>query len=108
MKIANQFCPHAVIAPDERYHETQRAWQGVPSIARTRGGRLLVTFMSGGIYEPDPRNNSIMIYSDNNGDTWSEPILILKSQPQKRLRTSDMELWIAPNGALWAYWSEYP
>jgi len=108
MKIANQFAKHAVIDPDARYHESNRAWIGVPSIARTRGGRLLVTFMGGGIYEPDPRNESVMVYSDDNGETWSQPVLVLKSKPEERLRTSDMELWIAPDGSLWGFWSEYP
>ena len=82
MKIANQFAPYANITPDERYHESNRAWQGAPSIARTRGGRLFVGIMSGGIYEPDPRNECIVLYSDDNGDTWSQPILVLQSSPQ--------------------------
>lgn len=107
MKISNQFIPNAIISPDERYDENNRAWQGAPSVARTRGGRLFVSFMSGGIYEPDPRNNSMLVYSDDNGETWSEPILVLESLKDQRLRVSDLELWVSPTGELWMFWSEY-
>ena len=108
MKIANKFAPYANVSPDESYHENNRAWQGGPSIARTHGGRLFVSTMSGGIYEPDPRNYSLLFYSDDNGDTWSQPVLALESSPEDHLRRFELELWVAPNGALWGFWAEVP
>lgn len=108
MKIRNQFAPYAKICPDATDSEAMRAWQGCPSIAMTRGGRLYVTFMSGGIYEPDPRNCGIVMYSDNVGKSWSNPVLVLQSQPDRRLRIADPELWCDPQGRLWMFWAECP
>ena len=108
MKIANQFAPYIKIDLDESYHESNRAWQGGPTIARTKGGRLFVGAISGGIYEPDPRNYSLLFYSDDNGDTWSQPILSLESSPKEHLRRFEIELWTAPSGALWCFWAEVP
>lgn len=108
MKITNQFAPYANVAPDEHYREESLAWIGAPSIACTRGGRLFVSAMSGGIYEPDPRNCSLLFYSDDNGDTWSSPVLALESSPKDHLRRFELELWISPSGALWCFWAEVP
>ena len=110
MKVKNRFDPDIAITEEELkfYREENRAWQGVPSIARTRGGRLFVSFFSGGIYEPDPRNCALFIYSDDNGESWSDPFLVIKSQPDKCLRRGDPSLWIAPNGALWIFWNVAP
>lgn len=108
VKVKNKFAPNAVIDGLEAYTEDKRAWQCGPSISRTKKGRLFITFMSGGIYEPDPRNHGAMIYSDDNGDTWSDPILVIESKRTERLRTTDPETWIAPDGALWLFWEETP
>ncbi len=111
MKIANKFAENVIIDAETlaaKYSEEMRAWQGAPSIACTRGGRLFVSFMSGGIYEPDPRNCDLLVYSDDNGDHWSSPVLAIESRPEIRQRISDLELWIAPNGALWMFWHEAP
>ena len=80
MRITNRFAENVKIEFDDTYREENRAWQGAPTLARTKGGRLYVGFMSGGIYEPDPRNNCLLVYSDDNGETWSEPILSIESK----------------------------
>lgn len=92
----------------EIYRDENRAWQGVPSIVRTRGGRLLATFVSGGIYEPDPRNCCLLVYSDDDGESWSAPVLSIEGKPEEYIRASDGELWLAPNGSLWLIWAEIP
>ena len=109
--IANKFADYVVADPKElakKYDENVRAWQGGPSIARTRGGRLFVAFMSGGIYEPDPRNCGLVVFSDDDGENWSSPILAIESRRAERQRIGDLELWTAPNGALWLFWPEAP
>ena len=108
MKIKNQFMPNAVISPGEEYSEKERAWQGAPSIAMTDGGRLFVGFMSGGIYEPDPRNHMVLVYSDDKGDTWSEPVLVIESKPKNNTRCFEIELWRSPENELWMFWVEVP
>lgn len=108
MKIKNQFTPNAVIDPGFEYHESNRAWQGAPSIAMTDSGRLFVGFMSGGIYEPDPRNHMVLVYSDDKGDTWSEPVLVIESKPENNTRCFEIELWRSPKNELWMFWVEVP
>ena len=108
MKIKNQFMPNAVTSPGEEYSERERAWQGAPSIAMTDGGRLFVGFMSGGIYEPDPRNHMVLVYSDDKGDTWSEPVLVIESKPENNTRCFEIELWRSPENELWMFWVEVP
>ncbi len=108
MKLSKSFAKNILTDVAEKYSEEKRAWQGAPSIARTRGGRLFVSFMSGGIYEPDPRNCGLAVYSDDNGETWSAPIFSIESKPEERLRSTDPEFWLAPNGALWLIWAEIP
>jgi len=108
MRIANRFAENVKIEFDDTYREENRAWQGAPTLARTKGGRLYVGFMSGGIYEPDPRNNSLLIYSDDDGDTWSEPVLSIESKPEINHRCFEFELWNAPDDSLWMFWAEVP
>lgn len=108
MIFRNRFAPFVNIAPDESYSERNRAWQGAPSVALTRGGRLYLTYMSGGIYEPDPRNCAIIQYSDDGGDRWSEPVAVLESRPDERIRVTDPEFWADPDGSLWLFWGEAP
>lgn len=108
MRISRRFVENSAIDGLDAYYEECRAWQGVPSIARSKGGRLFCALTSGGIYEPDPRNYSVLQYSDDDGETWSLPVLAINSKPDERVRASDLELWIAPNGALWLFWCEIP
>jgi len=108
MITTNKFAKNVRVNIAEEYAEENRAWQGAPSIARTRGGRLYVGFMSGGIYEPDPRNHCLLIYSDDNGETWHGPVLSIESKPDERLRSFEIELWSAPDGELWMFWAETP
>lgn len=108
MITPNSFAKNVRINIEKEYSEENRAWQGAPSIARTKGGRLFVGFMSGGIYEPDPRNHCLIVYSDDRGDTWSGPVLSIESKPMERLRCFEIELWTAPDGALWLFWVETP
>ena len=108
MRILSSFASNAIVDGLCEYREENRAWQGVPSIEITRGGRLFCACTSGGIYEPDPRNYSVLQYSDDKGDTWSEVVLAIVSKPEERVRASDLELWIAPDGAMWLFWSEIP
>lgn len=108
MKVTRFDYPGADLAPGERYAEAHRAWQGVPSLALTRGGRLFAGFMSGGIYEPDPRNCGILLFSDDGGDHWSAPVLALNGLPRERKRNTDIELWVDPDGKLHLFWCEAP
>lgn len=87
------------------YYQSQRKWQGIPSIERTAKGRLFSAFYSGGITE-QAGNYIILIMSDNDGETWSEPIAVAYEGEDKR--AYDECLWIDPEGRLWFIWSVMP
>ena len=77
-----------------RYVGRNRKWQGIPSLTRTRGGRLYVCFYSGG--EGEGAENYVLLKkSDDDGKTWSEPVLAI--DPAGNVRAFDPWLWTAPD-----------
>ncbi len=83
----------------------KRIWQGIPSLERTRGGRLFATFYSGTICE-DYGNFCVILQSDDDGVTWTEPIGA--AYAGEGSRCFDPELWLDPLGRLWFTWAQYP
>ncbi len=53
-----------------------RPWCGIASIERTAAGRLFCVFYTGGPKEPAPDNRIVLCWSDDAGDTWTEPLTI--------------------------------
>ena len=92
--------------PGEAYSLDFRKWQGCPTIARTAGGRLWAGWYSGGICEPDENNYNLLVYSDDEGSTWSDPVLVIDSRPEIRLRAMDIQLWMDPAEKLWVFWTQ--
>lgn len=80
-----------------KYSSPNRLWQGIPSIEVTKKGRIFITFYSGG-YKEGIGNFSMLIKSDDNGKTFSEPIAVLYEEGH---RYYDPCLWIDPLGRLW-------
>ena len=78
--------------------------QGIPGIECTRNGRLFATFYSGGIKE-ETGNYCLLVFSDDNGKTWSEPLAVAFYENH---RCYDPCLWIDPQGRLWFFWSVMP
>jgi hypothetical protein len=60
----------------ETYSPADRQWQGLPSTVRT-GNRLWTTWYTGGSGEPRQLNYLVVAYSDDNGETWVDPYLIV-------------------------------
>lgn len=83
-----------------RYRKEQRIWQGIPGIERTTGGRLFITWYSGGITE-QLGNYCILAESHDDGASFSEPIAIIENGDASRC--FDPCLWLDPKGRLW--WS---
>lgn len=94
--------------PGEETWEQNRAWQGCPTIARTRGGRLFAGWYSGGMFEPCIENFNILVKSDDDGETWSHPILAVYSDRANHWRNIDIQLWIDEKGQLWVMWTHSP
>lgn len=95
-------------APSSYYGEANRAWQGCPSVAVTKKGRLFAGWFSGGAFEPCLLNYDVLVMSDDEGKTWSEPILTIETDEKNRLRKIDVELWIKEDNSLWVMWTVSP
>jgi hypothetical protein len=87
------------------FQTDKRLWQGIPGIEVTAKGRLFATFYSGGKTE-ERGNYCILIRSDDDGNTWSEPIAAAYDGEESRC--FDPCLWIDPLGRLWFIWSMAP
>lgn len=96
-----------ITQPDklEKYNACNRIWQGIPGIARSKKGRLFSTFYSGGIQE-QCGNFCVLLVSDDDGDSWGEPIAVAYNGEQARCY--DPCLWLDPLGRLWFFWAVDP
>ncbi|HOC01920.1 MAG TPA: sialidase family protein [bacterium] len=93
---------YIIFSPGEKYQRENRKWQGIPSIERTENGILWATWYSGGEGE-GPNNYIILVKSIDNGETWTQPILVI--DPPGNTRAFDPCLWIDPLNRLWLFWS---
>lgn len=97
-------CDFLMNPKDRKYDEAIRQFQGCPTIAVTKGGRIFLAWYSGGIREPHMDNYNLLIYSDDNGTSWSEPVLVIPSNKEKCIHALDIQLWISPQGKLHVFW----
>lgn len=97
-------CPMLYRPEDEKYAESIRKFQGCPTLAITRGGRIYLGWYAGGVREPDMENYNLLIYSDDGGKTFSSPLLVIPSEKERCVHALDIQLWTAPSGALWLFW----
>ncbi len=95
--------PQIVVDPDGHYSDSRRAWQGIPGIERTPGGRLWATWYTGGTGE-GARNYVVLASSEDDGETWSP--LRLALDPADPVRAFDPCLWTDPSGRLWLFWAQ--
>lgn len=98
--------PPAIIpAPGDatRFAARHRQWQGIPTLERTAAGRLWAAWYSGGPGEGH-ENFVILSHSDDDGATWSPPVLAIA--PEGYVRAYDPCLWIDPRGRLWLFWAQ--
>ncbi|MBQ8291000.1 MAG: exo-alpha-sialidase [Clostridia bacterium] len=86
--------------------ETTRRFQGCPSIAVTKKGRIFAAWYSGGVAEPHPDNFTLLVYSDDSGKTWSKPVFVALSNRDKGIHAMDMQLYVEENGSLSVYFSQ--
>jgi predicted neuraminidase len=91
------------LAPGPEYGTGTRKWQGIPSLERAPNGRLWALWYSGGVGE-GPDNYVLLVTSDDDGHTWSEPKLVV--DPPSKVRAFDPNLWHDPLGRLWMFWAQ--
>ena len=105
MKYADKIACDVLIRPtDPRFAESIRSFQGCPTLAATRGGRIYLGWYSGGTKEPHMDNYNLLIYSDDKGANWSSPLLVIPSSREKCVHALDIQLWTDPQGRLHVYW----
>lgn len=89
---------------DPRWEESIRRFQGCPTLAATRSGRIYLGWYSGGTKEPHIENYNLLVYSDDQGKTWSKPLLIIPSREAELVHALDIQLWTDPAGRLIVFW----
>jgi len=98
-------CPF--IQYDEKKHGTStRLWQGCPTIAVTKGGKLFAGWYSGGSREPSLLNYNLLVESKDGGLTWSTPLLVQEGRPNDNIQVLDIQLWMDPLARLWICWQQ--
>ncbi len=89
--------------PGEGYGPDTRRWQGIPTIACARGGRLWASWYSGGEGEGND-NYAVLATSDDGGQRWRDPVALI--DPPGKIRAWDPCLWFDPRGRLWWTWTQ--
>jgi len=100
---ASLVAPEIQINPGEKYAAGTRTWQGIPGLERAANGRLWAVWYSGGKGEGN-ENYVVLVTSDDDGKTWSEPKLVI--DPPGPVRAFDPCLWHDPTGRLWLFWAQ--
>jgi predicted neuraminidase len=95
--------PPRIYLGDPQPHHLNRQWQGIPGIERAANGRLWAMWYSGGETE-GPENFVVLVTSDDDGQTWSPPRVVI--DPPGLVRAYDPCPWIDPSGRLWLFWAQ--
>lgn len=105
MKNADKTACEVLYKPEsDKYDEDIRMFQGCPTVAVTEGGRIYLGWYAGGTGEPHMENYNLLIYSDDDGSTWSKPIIVIPSSYENHVHALDIQLFTDPHGALHIAW----
>jgi predicted neuraminidase len=80
-------------------------FQGIPGIERAANGRLWATWYGGGVTE-DRDNYVMLVTSEDDGQSWSGPKLVIDPDGPGPVRAFDPCLWHDPQGRLWLFWNQ--
>lgn len=98
--------PQVIAAPGSEYAPSTRRFQGIPSLACDKAGRLWAVWY-GGVTPGEDHNNYVMLAtSDDRGNTWSNEKLVIDPDGPGPVRAFDPEIWLAPDGRLWLFWAQ--
>jgi len=100
------FSPPKYVGPPRVEHAvTNRAFQGIPSMAVTPGGRLWANWYAGVTPGEDQNNYVVLSTSGDGGKSWQD-VLVIDPDGDGPVRTFDPELWMAPDGRLRVFWAQ--
>lgn len=97
--------PGHVGPPDAAHARTDRAFQGIPSMAVAPGGRLWANWYAGVTPAEDHNNYVVLATSGDAGASWEE-VLVIDPDGPGPVRTFDPELWVSPDGRLFCFWAQ--
>ncbi len=93
------------VRPDSSFSPSTRLWIGCSSVQVT-GKRVWACGFTGGRYEPSRVNYNILMYSDDGGETWVDPYMVITCDEDNDYRGLDANLWLDPKGRLWFTWEQ--
>lgn len=82
-----------------------RAFQGIPSVAVSPGGRIWATWYAGPTPGEDQNNYVVLSTSGDRGETWRE-VLVVDPDGSGPVRAFDPEIWLGPDGRLRLFWAQ--
>lgn len=98
--------PPAHVGPPKPEHAaTNRAFQGIPSMAVAPAGRIWANWYAGVTPGEDQNNYVVVTTSDDGGETWDESLIIDPDGPGP-VRAFDPEMWMSPDGRLFVFWAQ--
>lgn len=97
--------PHYIGSPLPQHAVTNRAFQGISSMAVASSGRLWITWYAGKTPGEDKNNYVVLATRGSTEKTWKE-ILVVDPDDEGPLRTFDPELWMGPDGKLRLFWAQ--
>jgi len=97
--------PNHVGPPLPLHAATNRAFQGIPSMAVAPGGRLWATWYASKTPGEDHNNYVVLSTSGDDGKSWRE-VLTVDPDQGGPVRAFDPQLWMAPDGKLRLSWSQ--
>lgn len=87
----------------EAYSDSNRQFQGIPSMTITPGGRIWANWYTGGTTEGDD-NYVLLVTSGDGGETWTKPLLAVDFPGP--VRTYDPSMWTDSQGGVWLFWAQ--
>lgn len=97
--------PRHVGPPLKEHAVTNRAFQGIPSMAVAPKGRLWAAWYAGVTPGEDQNNYVVLSTSGDDGTSWTETLTI-DPDAGGPVRAFDPELWVSPDGRLFAFWAQ--
>ncbi len=99
--------PEVIELPEENSNHAAsiRQFTGIPSVAIVSKGKIWATWYAGITPDEDHNNYVVVSSSSDEGKTWTEK-LIIDPDGEGPVRAFDPQIWIDPNGKLWAFWAQ--